>query len=318
MDRDEFKFKTRQLIADWDGVLNPPDRFTFFENADKIPPFDLESLTEFSPTNAWWLGELCRLAYTPDAKESGYFKNRKQPVRASWLEPQTTFREVHSIHKTGNHASIYLGETEAGKRFTVLCFRGSSRLRQWIMNFTAMPQEWAFANGTCGHSGAYVHAGFDILAKRIWPQLHEKLMSLPRPFIFTGHSLGGALATLAAVEEKPDLLLTFGAPKVGNPLFYSLIGDTPHFRLINSLDLVPHVPPADPGMKNREFIHSGQRIFLTESGNAVPEDDPAGNTNAISHLRDAFRQSTPPACIVDHLMWSYCRKLRAQIDRLGD
>ncbi len=318
MGSDQFKQKAREIIADWESALNPPDRFLFFQEIEGIQPFSPGTLTDFSLTNAWWLAELCRLAYTPDSKEARYFRNRKKPPRSNWLEPQTTFREVHSIHKTGNHASIYLGETPEGERFTVLCFRGTSRFRQWVMNFTAMAQPWEYADGSRGHNGAYVHAGFDLLNKRVWSQLHSKLMSLPRPFIFTGHSLGGALATLAAVEEKPDLLLTFGAPRVGNAVFNELLDEIPHYRFINDLDLVPQVPPSDPNAGAKEYHHHGQRILLGTDGEITHQEEVPEVLNAMGLLREAFSKPVPPDFIIDHLMTSYCRKLRSQIDSAAE
>ncbi|NNE90262.1 MAG: lipase family protein [Verrucomicrobiales bacterium] len=313
--RDRLVNETRQLIADWDAVLNPPDRDLYFEFEGEIPPFQTGKLDRFSVTNAWWLAELCRLAYTPDAKEAGRFWNREKPPRRAMLEGKTTFREIHSVHKTGNHASIYLGESEGSRPFTVLCFRGTSKFRQWVMNFTASPRGWEFIDRNRGITGAFVHSGFDIFFKRIWPKLHHKLLALPRPFVFTGHSLGGALANLAAVEERPDLLVTFGAPKAGNAGFSKLLDEIPHHRLINDLDLVPHVPPADPGAGEREFFHSGSRIFLGRQGQIVDSVQPGldESLDPLHLLREAFRQPVPPACVVDHLMVSYCRKLRAGV-----
>ncbi|HEU4963309.1 MAG TPA: lipase family protein [Bacilli bacterium] len=67
----------------------------------------------------------------------------------------------------------------------------------------------------------------------------------------TGHSLGGAVAILAAVglaSKQPDLNLeiySFAAPRVGNSEFVStynaLVPNS--FRVFNKPDLVPHVPP---------------------------------------------------------------------------
>lgn len=67
------------------------------------------------------------------------------------------------------------------------------------------------------------------------------------PVVVTGHSLGGALATLAAVDvtlNRPHVpvdLYTFGAPRIGNKAFAqwfdAQIQDS--IRLVNNSDVVP-------------------------------------------------------------------------------
>lgn len=71
--------------------------------------------------------------------------------------------------------------------------------------------------------------------------------------IFTGHSLGGALANLSSltfVEEHPNkypklLLYTFGQPRVGNHNYADyhnkLIPND--YRVVHHLDPIPHLPP---------------------------------------------------------------------------
>lgn len=75
----------------------------------------------------------------------------------------------------------------------------------------------------------------------------------------TGHSLGGAIAVLAAPDVKETFVgslaevLTFGQPRVGNSEFanwYS--GQFTNERVIHYGDLVPHVPPQANG-----FWHGG-------------------------------------------------------------
>ena len=62
---------------------------------------------------------------------------------------------------------------------------------------------------------------------------------------FTGHSLGGALAILAATLISPTrhgAVYTFGAPRVANYKFFFGL-KMPIFRVVNSADIVPRVPP---------------------------------------------------------------------------
>ena len=98
--------------------------------------------------------------------------------------------------------------------------------------------------------------------------------------IFTGHSLGGALAVHAAADailsglltRNKVYLYTYGQPRVGNKEFLDLFVDKldGHFRLIHNRDLVPHVPPCIPdlhggctveGVLPIYPLHAPQEIF---------------------------------------------------------
>jgi triacylglycerol lipase len=71
-----------------------------------------------------------------------------------------------------------------------------------------------------GTKGCAVHRGFadafDVAATMVAKDYEE--LSEGRRVTFTGHSLGGALATLAManVGKRSDELYTFGSPRVGN------------------------------------------------------------------------------------------------------
>jgi hypothetical protein len=70
----------------------------------------------------------------------------------------------------------------------------------------------------------------------------------------TGHSLGGAMASLVATElvlkklvSTPPVLYTFGQPRTGDGKFAALVTKSiPRaYRVVNANDPVPHVPPCD-------------------------------------------------------------------------
>ena len=67
----------------------------------------------------------------------------------------------------------------------------------------------------------------------------------PLPLFLTGHSLGGALALLATKLVAPNVngaCYTFGAPRIGNYEYFRHL-KTPVYRIVNSSDIVPRVPP---------------------------------------------------------------------------
>lgn len=91
--------------------------------------------------------------------------------------------------------------------------------------------------------------------------VHQKLAQCfeggdpPNRIHVTGHSLGAALATLCALHaaalcEKmgvhcPIDLYTFASPRVGNPAFAKVCREKLNaFRIANSEDVVPGIPPA--------------------------------------------------------------------------
>ena len=64
--------------------------------------------------------------------------------------------------------------------------------------------------------GGKVHAGFAGALAEVRPALEKALQGITGRMLFTGHSLGAALATLLAGIKAPDALYTFGSPLVGD------------------------------------------------------------------------------------------------------
>ncbi|GMI78500.1 hypothetical protein like AT5G42930 [Hibiscus trionum] len=93
-------------------------------------------------------------------------------------------------------------------------------------------------------------------------------------FIFTGHSLGGALAILFAAVlvlheeawllEKLVAVYTFAQPRVGDPKFGEFMDnklrkfDVKYYRYVYNHDLLPRIPYVD-------FKHFGTCIFFNSS-----------------------------------------------------
>eukprot|EP00438_Fugacium_kawagutii_P012237 Skav216853 [mRNA] locus=scaffold1042:35015:39951:+ [translate_table: standard] len=115
------------------------------------------------------------------------------------------------------------------------------------------------------NSAVHVHKGFRdsylAVSSRVisWLENSSKSGS-GRPSVrVAGHSLGGALATLAAVDVKQrgwevEGVVTFGSPKVGMDTFNSLYQELGlHHRTVrfaNQCDPVPLVPPSTWGFEH--------------------------------------------------------------------
>ena len=99
-----------------------------------------------------------------------------------------------------------------------------------------------------GEDGAKMHRGFRDAYGKI---AHKVKTAVDRhtqgyTLYVTGHSLGGALAIIAAKHLERDSLAacyTFGSPRVGNEEFGEEIR-APIYRIVNAADGVPRVPPS--------------------------------------------------------------------------
>ena len=129
-------------------------------------------------------------------------------------------------------------------------------------------------------NGGQVHAGFHDALDESWAIVESALQAAiqtGRPIWLCGHSLGGALAVLAAhrlAAGKPSAanvaaLYTYGQPRCGNQPFMSeletAIGNR-HYRSVNNRDIVPLVPPPE---KPWPYVHGGQVAYFNEFGDFV-------------------------------------------------
>lgn len=142
----------------------------------------------------------------------------------------------------------------------VLAFRGTepTELSDVLADLNAIPRG-AMTYGL-------VHSGFRVEADKLWEDLKaHQTGHHGKKFYITGHSLGGAMATIATsrFEEftKVDQLTTFGSPRVGTKKFVRHI-ETKHMRFVNNNDLVTKVPLALMGYK-----HHGELQYINFYGN---------------------------------------------------
>ncbi len=86
-----------------------------------------------------------------------------------------------------------------------------------------------------------VHRGYREAVLDIAQELKHPLYSAKRPLYFTGHSMGGALATLASTfPPGPSATYTFGAPRVGDRAFAKALRNV--VRIVHGQDIAPKYP----------------------------------------------------------------------------
>lgn len=112
-----------------------------------------------------------------------------------------------------------------------------------------------------------VHRGFKREVDDIWPIIEKSLQENTKTLWFTGHSLGGAMATICAgrcmlshIKSNPAQIVTFGSPRVGNKRYINFV-KVNHKRWVNNNDIVTKVPPAWLG-----YRHTGDEHYLDSEG----------------------------------------------------
>lgn len=142
--------------------------------------------------------------------------------------------------------------------FEIVSFRGTEKghsrdilldLRFWKRRFFHVRVHKGFADGV------------DRVGHAIASYVQQK--NTGKRLIYTGHSLGGALATLLTFYHKPRELCTFGCPKVGGDERFERHFDTfTSIRVYTTWDWIRILPPFFFG-----YYHVGSAVELPSSIN---------------------------------------------------
>ena len=135
--------------------------------------------------------------------------------------------------------------------FAVLVFRGTEQ------NIQDYFTDLKIGELSLASNKKDAHDGFTQALDSVWREMDAALGQLNCPIFYTGHSLGAALATLAAARHAPNAVYTFGSPRVGNPAFVASLGQVPIYRIVDAEDVVTTVP-----LEDLEFRHIGTEIRL--------------------------------------------------------
>ena len=194
-------------------IIAPPKGYKYFQDVDNY--YFKENTTKYSIINAWWMSELATLIY----------------------ESEDKVRE--EIDKLTNHEVIWLNNDETHtqgvviefNKFVVISFRGTELFRVSEINsieeINAFFQDFMTDINVIEESelrGVLIHSGINNALNSIWEELQPILERVSKPIWFTGHSLGGALAILAAFKWEVDSkkiggVYTIGCPAIGDQNF---------------------------------------------------------------------------------------------------
>jgi triacylglycerol lipase len=263
----------------WNDLLRPGDAATFF-NRDPLPVFDPVA-SGYVAANAWWLAELSRIVYRRDAPET---PSPLQPSRSEFLR-RAHVEEIEFFRSDLTGTGALLVKSSSPTPFSVLVFRGTE---QEVQDFVHDADTWPIPafGGT-----VRVHRGFKRALNSVWTPIAAALDRVEGPLFYAGHSLGGALAMLAAARRPPRAVYTFGSPRVGDVKFVERLKNVPVFRVVHGNDLIASVPPEAFG-----FRHAGQEHRIGNRRGTAIGIDPRVLWN---------RLTTPVDVLADHAPINY-------------
>jgi len=255
---------------------------------------------EYKPEIAWWLAQSSHLSYENKITVSTELRN-------------AGFNKVTFFDTSGTQAFLATHPGVKGGKFAVLAFRGTEEdsvdiltdiklVRRLFPNENlveaTLPEPIAQQRETKKAEKLYAHGGFVEGLQNVWgsalrKDIHSILpeaewrgasgiseaicqLAPHTPLYFTGHSLGGALATLAAYKAlvyrsngvNIAALYTFGSPRtVQRPLADAISKEKEFehklFRIVNYIDLVPRLPPRIPRLL--DFHHIGELVYFKKN-----------------------------------------------------
>jgi len=177
---------------------------------------------------------------------------------------------------------------KVAKQSCVLSFRGSITAMNWMADMRFLKKWWPPEQRNWWCPGCKVHSGFAAAYEELRPEMLTALRELDcGRLAVTGHSLGAALANLAAAELKASgeaqvgPIFTFGEPRVGNTAFVTAIRGfanlLPQWRVVHYRDPVARLPPT-----GLDYQHAGEEVYYdteNSSGFKVCNSTPQGHEN---------------------------------------
>lgn len=211
----------------------------------------------YCPANALWMARLSEAVYTQSTDGSPDVNS----ILGKLKNADDGFNEVVPFNASSSQACVI-----AHDDYIAAVFRGTDEIADWLDNLNVVPTSGPFGK---------VHKGFRNALMDVWPSMRQTIRTIRRrngrrrPLWLTGHSLGGALATIAAsllVEDDEPFfgVYTFGSPRCGDKEFarvYKVEAGARTYRFQNNNDIVSRVPARAMG-----YRHVGNFVYIKEDG----------------------------------------------------
>ncbi|MFK8021447.1 MAG: Mbeg1-like protein, partial [Pseudomonadales bacterium] len=175
------------------------------------------ALSTHHPANAMWMADMAELVYHDWSCDSSVEDRLIDPTGMVCVEPQLQSWGYSAQWIQKSNVSAFIASKDD---HTIIAFRGTDDLPDVITDLSVRFVQREFYKGK-------VHRGFDGDLAQVWNDLAEHIVQLPdsQRIILVGHSLGAALAQLAAYRIEAELgyevkgIYAYGSPRIGNKQF---------------------------------------------------------------------------------------------------
>lgn len=296
--------------------LAPPPAHTNVTSAVITDP-----AAEYNISQSWRALHFCKTAYCPVETVTNW-------SCGSACTNATADFHVYNVYDNASTGNAGFSGIDHEAEKIVVTFRGTSNTANWIqdMDFWSM----VYPHPACGEL-CTIHRGFYKAYSSVRAQLIDDVLSMHAQYptyslFITGHSLGGAMAVLCAIEfttwnlpkttpapnttadgamvsalsdhDNPTHLMpvelyTFGEPRVGNVYFTNwsttVLSQERQFRVTHARDPVPHLPPRSWGyvhVPQEHWYPADDSIFVLCADSSDTEDPACSNSVYATTVSD--------------------------------
>nr|CAG8513948.1 8900_t:CDS:2 [Entrophospora candida] len=182
--------------------------------------------------------------------------------------PETVVIKVINAPKTDTQ--VFIAKDSTSKQL-IISYRGTvkSSFRNILTDGSLVLRPYPPAPNAKVHTGFF--KAFLESIKDVTEEVTNFMETNPDfKVVVTGHSLGGAIATLTAldlvqnnkklVSEENLFIFTYGSPRIGNQEFANFVDNQLKLnRIVNFEDAVPRLPP-----KFLDYKHSGSEFWISD------------------------------------------------------
>ncbi|MEL4896441.1 lipase family protein [Crocosphaera sp. Alani8] len=252
-----------------------PQPFDFNrKNFEKLP---LSEQSQYLPNfiNAYLLARISQLSYKSSVNAKHSDKSYRDAIRCTLMISGISYEDAKKtiflnsrdivLDIEGNYIPGTQGLIIFHDKTAIISFRGSEKkINDWSSNFKVKRVDFTHRKGK-------VHRGFLSAFDAVIPEegkhklefddVIERLKKCQYVWL-TGHSLGGAIAIVAAnfLQKKGvniSGIYTFGAPRVGNKDYRDYVNNllkNKYWRFMHDHDVVPQIPHFKSSILYYKFV----------------------------------------------------------------